>query len=159
MLETKEFKLEPEWEKIDSIQDEVMDYILEQKKSEADSDAIGMIASELLENAIKYGQFSRSQDIELVITINSASITVEVTNPIDDTNDENIKRLDERIQWIRGFQNPFEAYIRAITTISSQHHNRGDSGLGLVRVAYEGHAIIDFYMDDSSLYVSAVYNL
>lgn len=159
MLKTKEFRLEPEWEQIDSIQDEVMNYILNENRERSDADAIGMIASELLENAIKYGSFRQSRDILLTIELENSSITVEVTNPIESDNEEHLKRLDERIQWIRGFQNPFEAYIRAITTISTQYHNRGESGLGLVRIAYEGHAILDFYIDGSHLFVSAVYNL
>jgi len=73
--------------------------------------------------------------------------------------DENLRRLDETIQWIRGYQSPFEAYVEKLKEVSTGE-NQGESGLGLVRIAYEGQSILDFYVDEQNmLAMSAVYRL
>jgi hypothetical protein len=62
------------------------------------------------------------------------------------------------IQWIRGFQDPFEAYVERMKIVSAQPYSNGESGLGLTRIAYEGRSVIDFYVDEGNvLAVSAVY--
>jgi len=74
--------------------------------------------------------------------------------------DEELKKLDENIQWIRGFQNQYEAYMEKLKHISGKNLSEGESGLGLVRIAYEGQCILDFYVnEDDILAMSAVYKL
>jgi hypothetical protein len=72
--------------------------------------------------------------------------------------DEHLRRLDRAVQWIRGFQNPFEAYVEKLKEVSSQSLESNESGLGLVRIAYEGQSILDFFLlDRNVLSVSAVH--
>jgi hypothetical protein len=83
---------------------------------------------------------------------------VEVKNQIKDSELEHLRRLDAKIQWIRGYQNPFEAYVEKLKEISNKTLAEGESGLGLVRIAYEGQSILDFYVNENNLLaVSAVY--
>jgi hypothetical protein len=64
------------------------------------------------------------------------------------------------VQWIRGHQNPFEAYMTRLQEVSGQALDHPESGLGLVRIAYEGQALRDFFVDDQNiLAVSAVHPL
>ena len=83
-------------------------------------------------------------------------ITIEVNNPIDKIIENHIKRLDKTIQWIRGYQDSFEAYVENLKIVSRKPLEDEESGIGLTRIAYEGRAILDFFVDDNILNVSAV---
>jgi len=84
-------------------------------------------------------------------------VTIEVNNPVDESTSHDLRRLDRTIQWIRGYQDSFEAYIERMKEISKKPLKDEESGLGLVRIAYEGKAILDFFVrDDNMLNVSAV---
>ncbi len=119
-----------------------------------------MITSELVENAVKYGDFiSISNKIEVSL-ITGKKIIIEVKCPIIKSKNLHFKKLDRTIQWIRGHQNPFEAYIEKLKVVSTKSGDDQKSGLGLFRIAYEGMAILDFYVsDDGIISVSAVYEL
>ena len=63
-------------------------------------------------------------------------------------------------QWIRGHQDPFEAYLSRLQEVSVQELENRESGLGLVRIAYEGQSVLDFFVDDRNVVsVSAIYAL
>ena len=124
-------------------------------------DALTIAAGELLENAIKYGSYRKKDDlISYSIFIREKNITIEVINPIAEEHIYHLKSLDKTIQWIRGYQNPFEAYINRLKKISVKSLDDKESGLGLFRIAYEGQSILDFFIkEDNRIAVSAVYQL
>lgn len=156
-----ELKIKPEWENIEKVREKT-EQLLESKGFGNDiKDSIIMIISELLENAIKYGKFTEEHcDINTRVTINERNITIEVQSPVSDEDDMHFKRLDRIIQWVRGYQNPFEAYIAKVKEIALQPISDNQSGLGIVRIAYEGQAVIDFYVSDENVIsISAVYHL
>lgn len=147
----------PEWDAVKSAWDPSMELLLEAGFSRDIAYSLCMSGQELLENAVKYGAFRPGDQIDLVLELGKRAITLEVRNPVDD-DPERLKRLDDTIQWIRGYQNPFEAYVEKMKEVSSQPYTPGQSGLGLTRIAYEGQCILDFYVDDANiLAVSAVY--
>jgi len=83
-----------------------------------------------------------------------------VKSPVKEEDDKHLKRLDRIVQWVRGYQNPFEAYIEKIKEIALLPLDDRQSGLGIVRIAYEGQSIIDFFVNDYNIIsVSAVYHL
>ncbi|MHA2220379.1 MAG: ATP-binding protein, partial [Candidatus Hodarchaeales archaeon] len=110
------------------------------------------IISELAENSIKYGSFADPEHkVEVNVSLSSDKITVEVINPYDETAHRHLKRLDKTIQWIRGYQDPFEAYIERMREVSRKPLTDEESGLGLVRIAYEGGAILDFFVNENGM--------
>jgi hypothetical protein len=118
---------------------------------------LAMVAQELLENAVKYGEFGGGDRIALGIRAAEEDVIVEVKSRVG-VDDAHLRRFDQTIQWIRGFQDPFEAYVERMKIVSAQPYSHGASGLGLTRIAYEGRSIIDFYVDeDNVLAVCAVY--
>jgi len=159
MKNSIKFSIEPIWKNIEVIRKETETFLLESGVDENPKDAIIMSLSELLENAIKYGNFSNhSKNISATISILPKNITVEVTSPMKDQDDANFRRLDKTIQWIRGYQNPFEAYIEKLKEISIRSLADKENGLGITRIAYEGQSIVDFYLSaDDTISVSAVY--
>jgi hypothetical protein len=120
--------------------------------------ALAMTASELLENGVKYGDWARAPRERLVLSIEAdpGFIVVEVQCPAS-SDEQVLRRLDEHIQWIRGFQSPFEAYVERLKRVSAAPDSQS-SGLGLIRIAYEGRCVLDFYVTpELRLAMSAVY--
>jgi hypothetical protein len=117
-----------------------------------------MVVCEMVENAIKYGYFLQAEaDIRVVVRVDRGAISVQVMNPVGEVSHTYLNELDRTIQWVRGFQAPFEAYIARMRAISREPPDMDKSGLGLARITYEGRAVLDFYLDENDmLSVSAV---
>ncbi len=154
-----EVSLNPEWSELDKISGILKSFLDPSEFTEDHFSAVYMVTTELVENGIKYGYFPDSTSkVRLILKKKRHRFIMEVKNPIKETELEHLKRLDSKIQWIRGYQNPFEAYVERLKEVSSKHLAEGESGLGLVRIAYEGQAILDFFVNEENiLAVSAVY--
>ena len=146
--------LKREWEEAERVREESAEFLTGHGFSGDLSFALSMVASELVENAVKYGDYhQRERDISMAIEVG----TIEVRNPIDQSS-AHFQRRDHILQSIRGFQNPFEAYVERLKAVSESSLGDGESGLGPVRVAYEAQTILYFYIDESdTLTLSAVY--
>ncbi|MCK5673682.1 MAG: hypothetical protein KAH95_09905 [Spirochaetales bacterium] len=160
MKNNVEAKLKPQWKEVEKAR-VICEEFLEEKEYSTDTiDSITMIISELVENAVKYGDFVSIDDGIGISLLTGKKIIIEVKCPIIKTKNHHFKRLDRTIQWIRGHQNPFEAYIEKLKVVSVRSKNDNESGLGLFRIAYEGMAVLDFYVsEDGIISVSAVYEL
>jgi hypothetical protein len=144
--------IDANWEDIENIRTESSQFLASHSFSKEIVDAVTMIISELAENSIKYGSFvDPEHKVEVNVTLSSDKITVEVINPFDETAYRHLKRLDKTIQWIRGYQDPFEAYIERMKEVSRKPLTDEESGLGLVRIAYEGGAILDFFVNEDGM--------
>jgi hypothetical protein len=161
MKKSIEFSVTPDWDEIDKVRNESAEFLQSHKLSDETIHSLSMIISELIENGIKYGDFTMVADkVEVVINIERSTVTIEVINPVHESTFQHLTRLDRTIQWIRGYQDPFEAYIERIKEVSKKPLQDAESGLGLVRIAYEGKALLDFFVGDNRmLNVSVVSNL
>jgi len=150
----------PLWNELHAIQEAVSAFLERHGCDRDTSEAVMMGASELTENAIKYGDYGGPQSISLSVAMYPSRIVVEVRNPVAPKDVAELRKLDAMVQWIRGFQDPFQAYVERLKVVSSLALTSNESGLGLVRVAYEGQAVVDFFVDDANtLSVSAVFPL
>jgi len=153
--------VKPEWDEIEEARNKAAKFFQSLGVVADSVHSLTMVMSELIENGVKYGNFTAGPDrVEVDIRREEDLITMEVINPVN-LNDQDarthMKRLDKTIQWIRGYQDPFEAYVEKLKEVARRPLNDEESGLGLVRIAYEGKAILDFFVDeDGSLNVSAV---
>ncbi len=148
----------PQWDELEVARAEAVNFLRGHAFGEATINATEMVVCELTENATKYGSFGQNaQPVAIAITVKGPTVTVEVRSPVSSHDDENLLKLDRAVQWIRGFQNPFEAYIERLKEVSAQSLETSESGLGLVRIAYEGQSILDFFLEDNVLAVSAVH--
>ena len=114
---SKSIKLEikPKWDEIEKIRNKSSQFLKSRGFSKDMVQAFTMVISELVENSIKYGQFGSSNKKVLIdILVSANSVIAEVTNPIDESAVKNLRTLDKTIQWIRGFQNPLEAYTERL---------------------------------------------
>ena len=156
--DTMKVTLRPDWDEIEPMRLQAHDFFGSHGLSVNAIHSLVMVLGELLENSVKYGCYKVfDSQIQLSISIGKKIITIEVTNPVDDSNLDDLKRLDRMIQWVRGYQDPFEAYIERLKEVAKRPLHDKESGLGIVRVAYEGDVILDFFVsEDNLLTVSAV---
>ena len=153
--------IKPKWAELERVRRQGAEFLKSQGLRTDVVDAIVMVLSELAENSIKYGDFGVPENRVVVeASIVGKSITVEVSNPVDERAHEHLTRLDKTIQWIRGYQDSFESYVERLKEVAKKPLSDRESGLGLVRIAYEGKAILDFYVDEkATVNVSAVANI
>ncbi len=161
MKNSIEFNVEPDWDEIEKIRNQSVDFLQSHRFSDDTVHSLSMIISELIENGLKYGDFKLIENkIVVTIKIESRNVTIEVFNPVDGGAQPHLVRLDKMIQWIRGYQDPFEAYIERLKEVSKKPIFDTESGIGLVRIAYEGKALLDFFVSENNmLNVSVVSNI
>lgn len=150
--------VESDWNEIHRVGAELESFFEHLRFSQEQCIRYTMIACELVENAIKYGHFSvDSRCAVLHVRVSGSTVLVQVTNPVHSEVRSHLQELDRTIQWTRGFQDPFEAYIERVKAISGEPLGMKKSCLGIARIAYEGRAAIDFYLDENErLCVAAV---
>jgi len=155
------FHLEPNWDELEKIRKKSMLFLRSHGLSDDSIHTLSMIVSELVENGIKYGDFKKKgASVVVVIRLAAGKITVEVLNPIAESADAHLSKLDQTIRWIRGFQDPLEAYVERITEVSKKPLHDTESCIGLARIASEGNATLDFLLTENSMVrVSAVSHL
>jgi hypothetical protein len=150
--------LSPNWNELEPVRQEAHDFLQDKDLHDEIVYSTVMVLSELLENSIKYGHFEDSEStVRISLDVDKHIITVAVTNPVDESCFKDLEKLDRMIQWIRGYQDPFEAYVERMKEVSKKSLHDTESGLGIVRIAYEGSVTIDFFVSDEDLLtVSAI---
>jgi hypothetical protein len=119
------------------------------------------IIRELIKIGIKYGNFLYA-DIKLTVNVqvDKNTITVEIHTPINESNFERFKELDKIIQLIRGYHDPFEAFMIKQKKASRNSPQGDSSALELSKLAYEEKVILDFFIsEDNILQISAIRRL
>ena len=161
MNRTLSLDVEPVWESIDRVRREHEDFLKTHGVPQPSVEALSMVTCELMENAVKYGVYDGAvKHITSRCTVDDDSVVVEVRSPVRPGDDAAMARLDHMIQWIRGYQDPFQAYLMRLREVSTQSMETSESGLGLVRIAYEGQSVLDFFVDAASvLNISALHTL
>ena len=119
-----------------------------------------MILKELAKTCMNYTNFNTPEKkMTVQIHIDENKIIFQVIKPVDEANRNDLKKLDKTIQWIRGYQDPFEAFTK-LKEVSKNSYCDKSNGMGLARIAYEGNAILDFFVsEDNILSLLAVRNL
>ena len=156
-MDAVEIQLSPEWDAVKACWDDCVRQFAQRGLDEDLAYGLSMATQELLENAVKYGAFQPGDRILLTLEFSRGEVLIEVRSPAH-PDPQQLKKLDDTIQWIRGYQNPFEAYVERLKAGSARPYESGESGLGLARIAYEGRCILDFYVDaQGHLALSAEY--
>lgn len=119
------------------------------------------ILRELIKSSLKYGKAKpAANEIAVHLMTDQNTYTIEVMNQVDETCSGRLENLDKIIQFIRGYQDPSEAYLLMKQEASNNYAYDVTDGLGLARIAYEESATFDFYISkDNDLIISAVSSL
>jgi hypothetical protein len=120
-----------------------------------------MILKELINNGKQFENTTEPDDeITVFFLVEEKAITVEIRKAVEESNQRQLNELDKTIQLIRGYQDPFEPYMKKIRENPGISMNGDAYGIGLARIAYEAGAVLDFFVDeDNILNLSAVRSL
>lgn len=124
------------------------------------SEVVSTVTSELMENAIKYGDWRPPYRIWLRIAVigGHRSLRINVESPVDEGS-PHLANLRRTLDWIEGFASPRDAYLARVQEIV-ERGEPGSSGMGLVRIAGEGPCRLSASVLPSSLLlVSATVDL
>ena len=104
--------------------------------------SLAMVTGELIENAIKYGDWSRTEDHRFHLRVwgEGRSAHVSVENPVN--GDAHADAVLETLGWMRRFASPGDAKHTKQHKDTTTEREPGNSKLGLVRIAYEGNCIL-----------------
>jgi hypothetical protein len=97
-----------------------------------------MVAGELLENAVKYGQWDGDQPLHLRVWGQEREAAVQVENPVEPDSAQ-VTDLLHTIDWLNAFDSPEEAYRERLLQVAGAPRQSTVSRLGLTRIAYEGN--------------------
>ncbi len=139
-----ELPLQPEWQNVDLLRLAILNCLSAVFGDPDLSESVGIVTSELLENAIKYGDWTQGQARFLLLTVcgGGHEVKVEVSSPIQDGS-PHLARIASTLDWIAHFPSAREAYIARMRAIADQPEKTGESKMGLVRIAYEGPCAIE----------------
>ena len=146
-----------EWRNIDLLRTSVQNCFTAVFADVDGCHAIAMVTGELLENALKYGDWVRGDRamFRLKVAGDDGGIAVSVQNPLKD--EAQAATLMKTIEWIGGFAKPEQAYrARMLQIAQDETEDATPSRLGLVRIAFEGNCRLDAKVDGNSVIVTAV---
>lgn len=116
---------------------------------------IAMVTGELLENAIKYGDWTHGQRVfRLHVMGRAKHATVSVENPIA-KDSKAAEELFSTLRWLEGYASPDEAYRARLLEVANGPRGGSVSKLGLVRIAYEANCRIRAERNDDVISVTA----
>ena len=146
-----------EWKNIDLLRTSVQNCFIAVFADLDGCHAIAMVTGELLENALKYGDWTSGDRamFRLRVIGNDRNIEVSVQNPLKN-DDPNAVTLIKSIEWINGFAKPEQAYRARMLQIAQDDNDAMPSRLGLVRIAFEGNCRLSANVDNGRVTVSAL---
>ena len=148
--------LAPEWPKADTVA------VLAKNAAAAAygqtdlSENVGIVAGELMENAIKYGDWSGPAWLTFSFLSHGVELEIEVSCPCD-TDSPNYERLSAALRVIQK-ANARESYLKRLAQLAQDRNQHG--GLGLLRLAHEAKCRLSARLtEDDRLHVQARLNL
>ncbi len=145
-----------EWRNIDLLRTSVQNCFTAVFADVDGCHAIAMVTGELLENALKYGDWVRGDRAMFRLRVSGddgGGIAVSVQNPIKD--ETQATTLLKTIEWIASFAKPEQAYRARMLQIAQDDGDTTPSRLGLVRIAFEGNCRLDAKVAEGSVTVTA----
>lgn len=146
-----------EWKNIDLLRTSVQNCFIAVFADLDGCHAIAMVTGELLENALKYGDWNSGDRAQFRLRVHGreGNIEVSVQNPLKET-DPNAAALMSSLEWLSGFPKPDQAYRARMLQIAQEEGDAAPSKLGLVRIAAEGNCKITARTDNGTVTVTAV---
>jgi len=132
-----------EWENVDRLRTSIQNCFTAVFSDFAGCQSLAMVTGELVENAIKYGDWSSADDRRFRLRVwgEGRSAHVLVENPVQHGTGHAAEVLNT-LGWMRNFRSPIEAYRAKLLEIAGGDREGGNSKLGLVRIAYEGNCLL-----------------
>ncbi len=147
-----EMPLTSEWKNVELLRSSVLNCLTTIFANNDFCRTIGMVTGELLENALKFGDWSNRPEFRLRVFGAEDKVSIEVFNPID-PGGTGVERLLSTIDWLEEMGDPKVAFMARLGVLAQERSE--DSGLGLVRIAYEGNCKLSASVDNGIVRVCA----
>jgi hypothetical protein len=146
-----------EWKNIDLLRTSVQNCFIAVFADLDGCHAIAMVTGELLENALKYGDWTSGDRAQFRLRVHGreGNIEVSVQNPLRAA-DPSAASLMQSLEWLNGYPKPEQAYRARMLQIAQEDVDAAPSKLGLVRIAAEGNCRITARVDNGTVTVTAV---
>ena len=114
--------------------------------------AATMVTSELIENAVKYGEtVPASSEIRLAMSMHDGQLVITVSNGCTDANA--VRALERRVREIADAPDKAALYMSRLEQLLAEPTESGK--LGLYRIAFEGEFDLEFSYRDNVVSVTA----
>ncbi|HEV8320340.1 MAG TPA: hypothetical protein VG389_01905 [Myxococcota bacterium] len=101
--------------------------------------SLAMVAGELLENAIKYGDWKDGERaLRLRVWGDAAWAKVQVDSPVQ-PDSPSLGALNDAITWLDAYPSAEDAYRARLLAVAARPLAEGGGKLGIARIAYEGN--------------------
>lgn len=147
-----ELPLSEKWKNVELLRTSVLNCLTTIFSNNDFCQTIGIITGELLENALKYGDWSNSSAFRLHVFGGADGVTIEVYNPVDPKSGA----LDELLGTLRWLDAQPDAKSAFLARLDQVHEDQDESKLGLVRIAYEGNCTLSASVESDVIRVCAV---
>ena len=147
-----------EWKNIDLLRTSVQNCFIAVFADLDGCHAIAMVTGELLENALKYGNWHSGDRAMFRLRVHGkdGNIEVSVQNPLK-KDDQNASALMQSIEWLNSYPKPEAAYRARMLQIAQEDSvDAVGSKLGLVRIAFEGNCRLTAKIEKGTVTVSAL---
>lgn len=150
---TISLSITPTWSILKDVKEKTASHMQSKGYREDIIDATTMCASELIENAIKYGaERPDGMTISFDLKTDGKKIMISVSNGV--RTDIDRKNVFEHIQKIQSNSDPAKLYTERLVELMN-NPRPGISQLGLYRIAYEGEFYLDCSFDNNTLTITA----
>lgn len=145
----------PTWSLVRKIRDEVFALLVDQPRNMRECAA--MAASELAENALKYGIAVVDAPVaRLDVRVTNQEIVIEVRNGIKEP--EQAERVSAIVDRLESGASPEELYVQRLLDLLREP-SMDESRLGLLRIAHEGEFRLECRSQGDTLLVRATRKL
>jgi len=152
---TIDLPVRSEWSNVDLLRTSVQNCFTAVFSDIEGCHSLAMVTGELLENAIKYGDWSGTDEHRFRLRVwgEGRSAHVSVENPI--AGEGHAAEVLKTLGWMKTFPSADQAYRAKLLEIAAADRAAGVSKLGLVRIAYEGNCTLQAELSPGVLRVHA----
>lgn len=146
---TLDVQLGGDWEALEALREAVRAALCTQGASDEFCGQLAMVAGELVENAIKHGNWSarasRPEAYRLLLEVTAADVTVRVRQPAVGAGPKRLFDALNRIHQADSAESEYAARMREVA------RSLTPGGLGLPRIAHEAGCLIFAEVDDQGI--------
>jgi hypothetical protein len=150
MVESFDLNTPDAWQYVQSARTRVREALADHPQERRD--AAVMVASELVENAIKYGEgVPKASCATLKLEVTDSAICLEVSNGVRAI--AAVREIESHINQIACAMDPGDLYVVRVLELLTNPDSKGK--LGLCRIRHEGRFELHFRYEDEVLTVTA----
>ena len=147
----------PRWQNIELLRTSVLNCLATVFHNEDYCHNVSMVAGELLENAVKYGDWRRADQSSFRLRVegDDGAVRVEVSNPVSPEGAD-VRAALAAVKLIGEARSPGDAFRDCLSRVAQRSPGEQTSGLGLARICYEGNCRLDAALEGDVLRMRAI---